>query len=551
MGRKSLGGMRGLDSWFGVARRHRCAGVGRPVSTYGYCLVCRPANIIRLLFMCSIVALLFLIIAMAFPLLPEGAYANESATMTSVDTGAIAMPRATTSVGLAVPASIDFADITVAPDDSTTTASATVNVTTTGSSGYKLYLYTKDNSLRSRNPNITETITAASAQSLDDFDSNTWGYNLTAGTTAGTTFSPLPTDDATPVVDKDTGSSGNAANDIYTLSFGAKIDSVAPSGTYAGTLTLSVVAEPALVTVVFDGNGATSGSMDSFQILPGDSQILPKNTFARTYYDFLGWGTVADDDSYRYSDGDTYRAPTDAAGDTITLYAKWKRQFVNLLTEVTYMQDLTATQCFESSDGAKATLIDRRDNNSYNVAKINGTCWMTQNLRLSGGRTLTSTDSNLPEGVAYVMPEDSSDWAYDPPYGQLHAGEAVGDNSAIDTGHWYNFCAASAGELCNPPQAQHATQDICPKGWRLPDGTEAIYDTKYLAAFATVTGGYYRYTDEFEDTDQGFWWLSSARTGSSQYMLHYDGSQLTRMYGSVVGGRELGYYIRCIRPSDD
>ena len=153
--------------------------------------------------------------------------------------------------------------------------------------------------------------------------------------------------------------------------------------------------------------------------------------------------------------------------------------------------------------------------------------------------------------TTYAMPEDSLDWAYDSPYGQLRAGEVVGDNSAIDTGHWYDFCAASAGELCNPPQAQHATQDICPKSWRLPDGTESIYDTKYLAAFVPVTGGYYRYTDEFEDTDQGFWWLSSARTGSSQYMLHYDGSQLTRMYGTAVGGRELGYYIRCIRPSDD
>ena len=126
---------------------------------------------------------------MLVPITPDAVQAEEAAE---------AAPRATTSVGLTVPAAIEFADVMATPSGATTTASATIGVTTTASAGYKLYLYAKDNSLKSLNPNTTQSIASASASSLDNFTNNTWGYNLTEGTTAGTTYSALPTTNTTP-----------------------------------------------------------------------------------------------------------------------------------------------------------------------------------------------------------------------------------------------------------------------------------------------------------------------------------------------------------------
>ncbi|MBQ3306069.1 hypothetical protein IJH02_01370, partial [Candidatus Saccharibacteria bacterium] len=41
-------------------------------------------------------------------------------------------------------------------------------------------------------------------------------------------------------------------------------------------------------------------------------------------------------------------------------------------------------------------MYDVRDTNSYTVRKLaDGNCWMTENLRLTGSKTLTSSDSNV------------------------------------------------------------------------------------------------------------------------------------------------------------
>ena len=423
------------------------------------------------------------------------------------------------------------------PSGATTTASATIGVTTTASAGYKLYLYAEDNSLKSLNPNTTQSITSASASSLDNFTNNTWGYNLTEGTTAGTTYSALPTTNTTPIQTKDT-STTNSANDTYTLSLGAKVDSTIPSGTYASTLTISVVAEPALVTIAFNGNGATSGSMSSIKIPAGDSQALPNNTFVRSGYDFTGWSTAANGGGTSYGNGATLTTTTAQAGQTITLYAQWK--------ETPIMQSFTLADCQSQASDGHVTVIDSRDNSTYTVRYINGACWMTQNLRIAKGTQLTSADSNLPDGTTYTIPSADLTLGGSHTEGRVHAGEPSNGESAIDTGYWYNYCAASAGQVCSQTRMD-ATQDICPKGWSLPnkDQTGGLGGTTYLSAFAPVTGGYYR-NGTLYGTDGGRWWSSTAYNSSLQYYLYYNGSNLSTSSG---GNKDYGRYVRCVRSS--
>ena len=118
-----------------------------------------------------------------------------------------------------------------------------------------------------------------------------------------------------------------------------------------------------MVTVAFNGNGATSGSMSSIKIPAGGSQTLPSNTFTRDSYVFNGWNTTSNGSGTSYADGANYTASTSYAGQTVTLYAQWRTP-INQLDDVTYMQDLTASRCANSDNGATATLRDRRDNNS-------------------------------------------------------------------------------------------------------------------------------------------------------------------------------------------
>lgn len=469
--------------------------------------------------------------------------ASQPEALATDDNSGISTYAATPTVGISLPTSIDFADVLPTPSGATTTASADLTITTTDSAGYSLYLYPSDgdNSLRPKTSSLANisTINATAGDvglTLSSLEPNTWGYNL--GTTTpdnNTTYTAVPTDNSTPIHTKDT-SDTNSAHDAYTLSFGAKVDTSIPSGAYSNTLTFAVVAEPAMVTVSFNGNGSTSGSMPSIKIPVGGSQALPSNTFTKAGYDFTSWNTAANGSGTRYADGANYTVSTNPGSYSVTLYAQW--ELINLLDDATYMQDLTAAQCTGSSDGATATLIDRRDNNRYTVAKINGACWMTQNLRLSGGRTLTSADSNVARNWMFPSTQlAGNDYTYTEPQMTI--------SSNASYGGYYNYCAASAGTVCSPSSAQNSTQDICPRGWRLPASNEQSGITGYVPAFSPVYSGYYGSGLLYGTGSYGYWWSATAGNSGSQYGLYYyNGSLYT--YGIDKG---IGFSVRCIRSS--
>ena len=59
------------------------------------------------------------------------------------------------------------------------------------------------------------------------------------------------------------------------------------------------------------------------------------------------------------------------------------------------IQTFTVEQCQSQASSGNVTVVDTRDGSDYTVRYINGACWMTQNLRLSSGKTLTPEDSNV------------------------------------------------------------------------------------------------------------------------------------------------------------
>ena len=76
------------------------------------------------------------------------------------------------------------------------------------------------------------------------------------------------------------------------------------------------------ITLNFNGNGATSGSMTP-ETHKADSEFnLTKNAFVRDGYTFQGWSTT-NDDTVEYGDGASYKMPTTET----TLYAVWSANF--------------------------------------------------------------------------------------------------------------------------------------------------------------------------------------------------------------------------------
>ena len=76
--------------------------------------------------------------------------------------------------------------------------------------------------------------------------------------------------------------------------------------------------------IMFDGNGATSGSMSNLYISPGNGARLTRNTFELTGYLFLGWSTDPTATEATYRDEAWFNAPADGGGTTTTLYAVWR-----------------------------------------------------------------------------------------------------------------------------------------------------------------------------------------------------------------------------------
>ena len=395
----------------------------------------------------------FLLILAAMLFAPATAQPDVSAVENN---SAISTYATTPTVGISLPTSINFADVLPTPSGATTTATADFTITTSDSTGYSLYLYSSDgdNSLRPKTSANTSTINATAGDvglTLSSLKPNTWGYNL--GTTTPndtTTYSAVPTDNSTPIQTKDT-SDTNSANDTYTLSFGAKVDSTIASGAYSNALTVAVVAEPGALT---------------------------------------------------------------------------------------YIQDLTLSECQSQASDADLTVKDKRDDNEYTVRYINGACWMTQNLRLAGGQTLTSEESNIVGSWEFPStPLAGSSYSYTDPQ--------VTISSNTSYGGYYNYCAASAGTICNNT-AQDAVQDICPKGWRMPSLDEMNGIIGYVDAFSPVASGYYGGGGLSLVGSSGEWWSSSEDGFFLQYQLLYNVND-NSLYTYDDTDRSIGISVRCIR----
>ena len=240
-----------------------------------------------------------------------------------------------------------------------------------------------------------------------------------------------------------------------------------------------------------------------------------------------------------------------------------------------YIQDITLASCQvnvgtngnPANIGDNITVVDRRDNNIYTVRYINGQCWMTQNLRITG--IISAEDSNFSHINNFNVSQyslDSTDSSYanhcDSTNGYNYA--CAKDSGNTSTGVWYNYAAATAGTITGSSNSTDATSDICPSGWHLPSGPNSTIGTDInrlmgstvsdwlpatssLIAFDAIAGGGYS-DGSLYDIIGSYYWTSSPGIDVSRYRLLYNGNN-NQFFGDNSSNRYAGYFIHCVRSS--
>ena len=278
-----------------------------------------------------------------------------------------------------------------------------------------------------------------------------------------------------------------------------------------------------------------------------------------------------------------------------------------VVSGINYMQDInsgnSATVLSALTAGDTYQIKDNRDNETYCVGKLaDGKLWLLDNLALdltsptilngmnesntNASNTIlgylkngggTTSDKYAITGVANWTdsPSYASSNSYSDPLVNLTNKDVIPTDATSTAGSYkiggyYNYCAASAGSYCygngtsEGTSSDNATEDICPKGWRMPTGNtsgeysalaNAIYGytgstsdatayANYRSALHLPLSGVFDSGSAHNQESNGFFWSSTRYDNSSMYSLILGTSDIYLPIFSYA--RYLGISVRCV-----
>ena len=247
--------------------------------------------------------------------------------------------------------------------------------------------------------------------------------------------------------------------------------------------------------------------------------------------------------------GTLFGASTNPA--IFTANANSNNAIITVTGDKLWFQNATSADCGKTMYDNRGTAAYK--NIAYTTAKIGSLCYMTRNLDLPGGTTLTNADSNI-TAASYTLPSsivtptpgvdfEDNNTAY------VYNSNSTTCASGTPCYSYYSYKAATAGISVS---SGNATSDICPKGWRLPTRDEYstlanAYDTG--AAMIAVpfrgvySGSYYRGSNT-DSGSRGVYWSSTSGGQPIGYYLMYgsDRSSETSPYVKANGNA-----VRCVQ----
>ena len=286
--------------------------------------------------------------------------------------------------------------------------------------------------------------------------------------------------------------------------------------------------------------------------------------------------------------------PATAGGPTIDNITTMQ-DFASLSNDELTMVKNSMTTYDGTNDYAIYELSDNRDNTTYHVAKLaDGNVWMLDNLALdlvAKKNVLDSTNTNASDttlgylkngggttsdqwAINGVSDNWTSSFSYSAPLINMASKDIVPSDSLSQAGGWkvggyYNYCAASAGSYCYGngtgagTSSGDATEDICPKGWRMPTG-DASGEYQALATAITGTTGNFNDTTQYNNFrntlktplsgyfnggsvySQGFYGRFWSSTRNDNGFMYYFSMYTTTVYPQIYSSRYYGYSVRCM-----
>ena len=505
------------------------------------------------------------------------------------------------------------------PAGAMTIASSTVTTGTSSPSGYTLYLQmTGENSttnslINSVDANATLT-SSGSFTNPTTLSSGTWGYAIPSGSTSllntngfddsytevesvaqtGSKFAAIPTTNSPAEKIAETYSPSVVELPVYYAAM-ASYDTI--SGTYSNKVLYTALADDGatptmvvapdriagsgnipltLVTSLYTTN--ENFSYSAYMLTPDQYAAVQAGTLDVSTLTSQKLASCSRDTSFDAFALNCRSVSLDHAGPTIIYLdipaydVHYNDQIMLAGTEDFYtistMQEMTPAVCASvptpaaNADYAPTTyLTDSRDNKVYEVKKLaDGNCWMTQNLAISG-TAIDYTNSNLPAGASYTVPESSTDgWCTETTEACINSANVLdaGNEDHPEYGTYYSWKAATAGYGTYSTTSGNVSYSVCPKGWRLPTGGangafQGLYN-KYDSTSAMlseagpnfVLSGFRNGTITNGQNTNGSYMSSTAYNSDRVYVL---GMSSSTMWPVGHDNRFRGLSIRCIADS--
>ena len=190
----------------------------------------------------------------------------------------------------------------------------------------------------------------------------------------------------------------------------------------------------------------------------------------------------------------------------------------------------------------------------------------TLNYLKNGGGTTSDKYAitgvvNWTDSPTYASSSSYSDPLVNLTYKDIVPTDATSTSGGYKVGGYYNYCAASAGSYCygNGTSAGtssgNATEDICPKGWRMPTGStsgeyqvlynNASYNTyaNYRSALRSPLSGLFRSGLMYNRGSSGTFWSSTRYGNYYMYSLYVGTGNINPAYDDY---RNYGNSVRCV-----
>ena len=358
-----------------------------------------------------------------------------------------------------------------------------ITINATNVDGYSLIMQTGDETTdlmpAQMNGPIISTITLPAGQSSVSKYSIQNGY---AYSSDGVNFKPVPSVFANGDIVADVNEVTKNISRTHEITLGAEVSMLTTPGEYTKTFIFTAIANITYICdsesiCYYENDGDDGGGMKNQAAKSKSDVTLSAPKFSREGYGFAGWNTRKDGTGTNYGPNQTINVG-DLSSSGLTLFANWVESRGEL-------QNWDG--CSTLSVGDVIALTDSRDNNTYAVAKLaDGACWMVENLRLdlsNPNLVIDSKNTNNPTDKfsAAVTEHPSSSSSFCTTNTAKCVNQIAFNASGVDPksadfwysyGVYYNWYTATAGNglSSDSDPTKRVAGDLCPAGWKLPDG---------------------------------------------------------------------------------